>query len=182
MMNKEEIKYYNFENTTKWLNFAYFLREEYPFNRKDLENIKAGWGMIIIPRKGIEETIKAKLSDKKEAPLKTISMLYQIPFVYKDKPGVISKNVDLTFRYDKTYKYGEITKNIAECCYFIEKYSKKMNDFYILEDEFVFEFMSYYVINNQWGLGSETVSTFVTENLSFLKDDLRIEVLGGSDE
>ena len=65
---KEEIKYYNFENTVKWLNFAYFLRNEFPFNRKDLENIKTGWGMLIIPSKGIEETIKAKLGNKEEMP------------------------------------------------------------------------------------------------------------------
>lgn len=172
-MSKEETKYYNFENTMKWLNFAYFLRKEYPFNRNDLENIKAGWGMLIIPRKGIEETIEAKLSGKEEMPLKEISMLYQIPFVYKDKPGIISKNVDLTFRYDKTYKYGEINKSIAECCYFIQQHSKRMNDFFILDNEFVFEFMSYYVINNQWGLGSETISTFVTENLAFLEEDIK---------
>lgn len=171
----EETKYYNFENTMKWLNFAYFLRKEYPFNQKHLENIKAGWGMLIIPRNGIEETIEAKLAGKEEMPLRKISMLYQIPFTYEDKPGIISKNVDLTFRYDKTYKYGEINKNIAECCYFIEKYSKKMNDFYILDNEFVFDFMSYFVINNQWSLGNETVSTFVTENLSFLKEELEIK-------
>lgn len=170
---EEETKYYNFKDLMKWLNFAYFLRDEYPFKRKDLENIKAGWGMLIIPRKGIEETIEAKLSGNEEMPLKKISMLYQIPFTYNDKPGVISKNIDLTFRYDKTYKYGEINKNIAECCYFIQKYSKRMNDFYILDNEFVFEFMSYYVIDNQWGLGSETISTFVTEDLSCLKDEIK---------
>ncbi len=167
----EETKYYNFENTMKWLNFAYFLRDEYPFNRKDLENIRTGWGMIIIPKKGIEETIEAKLAGNDEMPLKEIVMLYQIPFTYNESLGVISKNVDLTFRYDKTYKYGEINKNIAQCCYFIQKYGKRMNDFYILDSEFVFDFMSYYVINNQWGLGNENVSTFVLENLSCLKGD-----------
>ncbi len=170
---KEETKYYNFENTVKWLNFAYFLRDEFPFKRKDLENIKTGWGMLIIPRKGIEETIKAKLGDNEEMPLREIVMLFQLPFTYKDSLGVISKNISLTFRYDKTYKYGEINKNIAECCYFIQKYSKQMNDFYILDNEFIFDFMSYYVINNQWGLGAETISTFVVEDLSCLKDDIK---------
>ena len=80
----EEIKYYNFENTIKWLNFAYFLRNEFPFNRKDLENIKTGWGMLIIPRKGILETIEAKLGNKEEMPLKEIVMLFQLPFTYND--------------------------------------------------------------------------------------------------
>ena len=48
-----------------------------------------------------------------------------------------------------------------------------MNDFYILDNEFIFDFMSYYVINNQWGLGAETISTFVVEDLSCLKDDIK---------
>lgn len=174
----EEKKYYNFNDTMKFLNFAYFLRKEYPFNRKDLENIKTNWGMLIIPRKGIEETIKCKLEGKEELPLKEIVMLYQIPYVYNNEPGIISKNISLTFRYDKEYKYGEINKSIAECCYFIEKYSKRMNDFYILDNEFLFEFMSYYVIDNQWGLGSEHISLSPEENLSCLSDDIKeIEII-----
>lgn len=172
---EEETKYYNFENTVKWLNFAYFLKDEFPFNEKDLENIKAGWGMLIIPKKGIEETIQAKLSGKEQMPLKEIVMLFQLPFTYKSRLGMISKNISLTFRYDKEYKYGEINKNIAECCYFIEKYSKNMNDFYILESESLFTFMSYYVINNQWGLGAEFISTFVIENLSCLQEDINMK-------
>lgn len=168
----KENKYYNFENTMKWLNFAYFLKEEFPFNRKDLENIKAGWGMLIIPSEGIEDTIEAKLGDKEKMPLNEIVMLFQLPFIYKDSLGIISKNISLTFRYDKEFLYGEINKNIAECCYFIDKYGKRMNDFYILDNEFLFDFMSYYVINNQWGLGSENISTFVVDNLSCLNNDI----------
>ena len=128
--------------------------------------------MLIIPSEGIEDTIEAKLGDKEKMPLNEIVMLFQLPFIYKDSLGIISKNISLTFRYDKEFLYGEINKNIAECCYFIDKYGKRMNDFYILDNEFLFDFMSYYVINNQWGLGSENISTFVVDNLSCLNNDI----------
>lgn len=171
----DDKKYYNFNDIMKFLNFAYFLKDEYPFNRNKPEDIITTWGTLIIPRQGIEDTIKARLAGEEKMPLNELTMLYQIPFVYEGKPGIINKNISLTFRYDKTYKYGDINKHIAECCYFIEKYSKRMNDFYILDNEFLFEFMSYYVIDNQWGLGSEHVSSSPTENLSCLADALKNE-------
>ena len=174
MSDNGEGKYYNFEEMIRWMNFAYFLRDEYPFNRKDLENIKVGWGMLVIPRKGIEDTIKAQLRGGNTVlPLTEIYMLFQLPFIYDNKPGVISKNISLTFRYDKEYKYGDINKNIGECCYFIDRWATKHNDFYVLDNEMLFEFISYYVINNQWGLGSESISTSPTENLEFLKEDVK---------
>ena len=174
MSDNGEGKYYNFEEMIRWMNFAYFLRDEYPFNRKDLENIKVGWGMLVIPRKGIEDTIKAQLRGGNTVlPLTEIHMLFQLPFIYDNKPGVISKNISLTFRYDKEYKYGDINKNIGECCYFIDRWATKHNDFYVLDNEMLFEFISYYVINNQWGLGSESISTSPTENLEFLKEDVK---------
>lgn len=177
-MNKEELKYYNFEEIMKFLNFAYFLRKEFPFNRKDLENIKCNWGMLLIPSKGIEEVIQNKISDVNDNnnQLKELVMMYQIPFEYKGKVGIINKNINLTFRYDKEYKYGDINKSIAECCYFIEKYSKRMNNFYILYPDYLFDFMSYFVINNQWGLGAEYVETSPMGNLKCLEDD--VETIG----
>ena len=172
----EEKKYYNFEDIMEWLNFEYFLRDKFPFKRGDYENIKAGWGMLIIPREGIEETVEIALNNinkpfekEQKYPLKEISMIYQIPFTYNDSLGIINKNISLTFRYDKEYKYGDINKNIAECCYAIIKYGKRMNDFYIIEGEYLFNFMSDYIINNQWGLGCENLTTFVTKDLSCLK-------------
>ncbi len=173
MSDFSEKKYYNFEEMIKWMNFAYFLRDKYPFNRKDLENIKVGWGMLVIPRKGIEDTIKAQLRGDEVLPLKEIHMLFQLPFVYNNDPGVINKNISLTFRYDKEYLHGDINKNIGECCYFIDKWATKHNDFYILDNEMLFEFMSYYVIDNQWALGKESVSNLPTENLGFLKEPIK---------
>lgn len=146
---EKELKYYGFSGIMKFLNFAYFLKEEFPFNQKDLENIKCNWGMLLIPRKGIEEVIQNKISGKEETPLKELVMMYQIPFEYKGNIGIINKNISLSFRYDKQFKYGDINKSIAECCYFIEKHSKVMNDFYILYSDYLFEFMSYFVVNNQ---------------------------------
>ena len=169
---KEEAKYYNFKDLTEWLNFAYFLRKEFPFNRGDLENIKCNWGMLIIPREGIEKTIQNKISDVEGCPLKELKMLYQLPFEYKGSVGVINKDITLTFRYDKTFKYGEINKSIYECCYFIKEYARRSNNFYILDNEFIFEFMSYFVINNQWGLGAEFVSTQPSETLEHLKKEV----------
>lgn len=174
----EDKKFYNFEDTMRGLNFAYFLRNEYPFCRGDLENIKAGWGMIIVPRKGIEETIEVALSGKdKPSPLSELVMMYQLPFEYNGGLGMISKNISLSFRYDKEFKYGEINKNIAECCYAIQKWGRRTNDFYIIEGDYLFDFMSYYVFDNQYGFGCEELTTFVTKDLSCLKDDIKEIVL-----
>lgn len=75
--------------------------------------------------------------------------------------GVIAKNVSLSFRYDKTYKYGDITKSIEEVCYAIIRNAKVTNDFYIMDDGYFGEFMSNFVMNNQWGLGADlTISSF----------------------
>lgn len=172
----KELKYYNHEEIMKFLNFAYFLRKEYPFNRNDLENIRCNWGMLLIPRKGIEKVIQNKISDKKDDnELKELVMMYQIPFEYKGKVGIINKNISLTFRYDKEFKYGDINKSLAECCYYIEKHSKVMNDFYILYPDYLSEFMSYFVINNQCGLGAECVETSPMENLKFLEEDIKMD-------
>lgn len=43
-METDELKFYNFEDYTKFLGFYYFLREEFPFSVKDYENIKCNWG------------------------------------------------------------------------------------------------------------------------------------------
>ena len=170
----EEVKYYNFEEMIKWLNFAYFLRKEYPFNRNDLTNIKCNWGMILIPKKGIDEVIQNKISDKEtKDQLKEIVMMYQLPYEYQGHIGIINKNISLTFRYDKEFKYGDINKSIAEVCYYIEKHAKETNDFYIIYSDFVFDFMSYYVINNQWGLGAEYIDNSPMENLGFLQDEMK---------
>ena len=157
MEEKEEV-YYSEKEIFDFLGIKYdFLNENndrYPFNRK-LEDIKFMWGYAVIPRYGIEKIIQNKISDKEYRDiLKKITMLVQIPFLYKERLGVIAVNVSLGFRYDKTYKYGDINKTIAEVCYAIEKYGTKTNDFYIIEGEWFGEFMSYFVINNQWGIGS----------------------------
>ena len=47
-----------------------------------------------------------------------------------------------------------------------------MNDFYILYSDYLFEFMSYFVINNQWGLGAEYVETSPVEDLKCLEDQM----------
>lgn len=51
-----------------------------------------------------------------------------------------------------------------------------MNDFYILYPDYLFDFMSYFVINNQWGLGAEYVETSPMGNLKCLEDD--VETIG----
>lgn len=170
----EEVKYYNFKEMIKWLNFAYFLRKEYPFYKNDLENVKCSWGMLLIPSKGIEEVIQNKISDKEtKDQLKEIVMIYQIPYEYKGDVGIINKNISLTFRYDKEFKYGNINKSIAEVCYFIEKHAKRLNDFYIIYPDYVHEFMSYFVINNQWGLGAEYIYNAPMQNLKCLEEDIK---------
>ena len=41
------------------------------------------------------------------------------------------------------------------------------NDFYILTDDSIFSFMSYYVIDNQWGIGRTTISHTPKEKYQF---------------
>lgn len=90
-------------------------------------------------------------------------MLYQIPFKVDDKDssdiGVINKNISLTFHYDKEWKYGDINKNIYETCFYILEYSEESNDFFIITDKFIQDFFSYYIVDNQWGLGAMYVSS-----------------------
>ena len=117
---------------------SYFENEnnkEYPYNR-NIEDIEFMYGYIVIPRYGIEKIVQNKISNIKEEVLDEITMLVQIPFINEGKIGVIAVNVSLSFRYDKQFKYGDINKSIAECCYFIEKHSKVMNDFYILYSDY----------------------------------------------
>lgn len=181
-MENEE-KYYNMQNIMKFLDIdREFEREnqkEYPFNRK-LEDIKFMWGYIVIPRYGIEKIIQNKISDKEYRDiLQKITMLINIPFSCKDSLGVIAVNVSLGFRYDKTYKYGDISKSIAEVCYAIEKYGTKTNDFYIIKDDCFQEFMSYFVINNQWGIGAmKTISSpeiRLNSNFNEIREDEKSE-------
>lgn len=164
----EEKKYYNLKGILDFLGFEYnFERAKtYPFtkNRKD---ITFSWGQILIPKTGIREVVQNKISDIDELPIKEIHMMYQVPFKVETKKGsdigVINQNISLTFRYDKTHKYGEINKSIYEVCYYILENSRVTNDFYIITDDALFTFFSFYIIDNQWGIGALEVSSPCTE-------------------
>lgn len=162
MTKEKKPEYKSFQKILTFLSFDYnFERKRcYPFN-KDPKDIVFSWGQIVIPKKGIYETVQNKISDIKEQPLSEITMLYQVPFIVdshgKDTRdfglGTVNQNISLTFRYDEEYKYGEVTKSIYEVCYFITQHAIETNDFFIIKD-YVQEFFSYYIIPNQWGLGS----------------------------
>jgi hypothetical protein len=152
----EEKKYYNHKEIMRFLGIDYKFKntKDYPFHR-NIEDITFMWPTVIIPRKGIEKVIQNKISDKEDIDiLKEIVMLVQIPFIHDNKVGTINTNVSLGFNYGKEYKYGDINKTLAEVCYFIERNGVKTNDFYIIQDDIVSEFMSYYVIDNQYGIGA----------------------------
>lgn len=87
--------------------------------------------------------VQNKISDIKEKPITEIKMMYQIPFTVdgRDGSGVINQNISLSFRYDKTYKYGDITKSIYECCFWILEHAIKTNDFYIISEGMVQDFL-----------------------------------------
>lgn len=159
----EEKKYYNLQGILDWLGFPHKFEDKkpYPFNRSR-DEVTFSWGQILIPKTGIHEIVQNKISDIKDMPIKEIKMMYQIPFKVDNKRGtdigVINQNISLTFRYDKTYKYGEVNKSIYEVCFFILENSTHTNDFYIITDDTLFTFFSYYIIDNQWGVGSLTVS------------------------
>ena len=172
-MSDKEVKYYSFQDILKFLSFDYEFDKKnnkiYPFNRGK-ENVHFSWGQIIIPKYGIWEMVNNKISDIKEELISEIKMIYNIPFYEnakeESKCGVISKNISLSFRYDKQYKYGDINKSIHEVCFWILEHAKRTNDFYIITDDMIQEFMSYYVINNQWGLGSLEVCSPCVEKMN----------------
>lgn len=162
----EEKKYYNLKGILDFLGFKYEFEQphpKYPFN-KGRDKITFSWGQILIPKKGILETVQNKISDIKELPIKEIVMMYQIPFIVDRGAGdfgigTINQDISLTFRYDKEWKYGDINKSIYECCFYIIEHATVTNDFYIIADDDLFWFFSYYIIDNQWGLGRTTVIT-----------------------
>ena len=162
-----EEKYYSFQKILKFLNFDYEFEKgnrKYPFNRGK-EEVTFSWGQILIPKYGIREIVQNKVSDIKETPITELRMMYQIPFLVDGKVGVINKNISLSFRYDKQYKYGDITKSIYECCFWILEHSTRTNDFYIITDDLVQMFFTHYIIDNQWGLGSLEVCSTPQEKI-----------------
>lgn len=168
-------KYYCFNEILKFIDIPYdFERaKEYPFT-EGVNNVSFSWGQIIIPKQGIRETILSKLGDTKDCPLKKITMLYQVPFKVEEKHsgdiGIINQNISLSFRYDKEWKYGDINKNIYETCFYILDHAKESNDFFIITDEWIQDFFSYYIIDNQYGLGAKYISSPCVEKLELNSD------------
>ena len=163
---EEERKWYSFKDILKFLSFDYKFEHDkrYPFNW-GRDKVNFSWGQVLIPKFGIREMVQNKISDIKEKPITEIKMMYQIPFTVdgREGSGVINQNISLSFRYDKTYKYGDITKSIYECCFWILEHATKTNDFYIISEGMVQDFFSYCVIKNQWGLGSLKVCSAPSE-------------------
>lgn len=161
----EELKYYNFKEILRFIGFDYqFERDhpQYPFT-KGKDNVVFSWGQVLIPKYGIEKMVQNKISDIKDRPIEEIKMMYQIPFLVDGKVGLINQDISLSFRYNKQFKYGDITKSIYECCFWILEHATRTNDFYIIKDDLVQEFFSYCVIDNQWGLGSMVVCSSCNE-------------------
>src|SRR5574344_1530196 len=135
----DEKKYYGFQDILKFLSFEYEFDKPnryYPFNR-GRENVMFSWGQVLIPKDGIMEMVQNKISGIKEYPLTAIKMMYQVPFIENNKCGVINQNISLGFRYDKTYKYGDINKSIYEVCFWILEHAIRTNDFYIITDDMI---------------------------------------------
>lgn len=156
-----EIKFYSFQEILDFIGIEFEFNQphrKYPFNRGE-DNVEFSWGQVLIPKYGIKETVQNKISDIKNTPINEIKMIYQIPFVENNNTGLINQDISLSFRYDKEYKYGTINKSIYECCFWILTHASMTNDFYIITDEMVQEFFSYYVINNQWGIGRMQISS-----------------------
>lgn len=167
------------KNTAKILDFLgiryQFEKEgkkEYPF-WKGIENVQFFTPYITIPQRGIEQVVLNKLSDKQDLEkrkneIEKIEMLVHIPYLIKNEEQVsnLVVNLSLGFRYDKEWKYGDIRKNKAEVCYAIMKYGKRTNDFYLIDNENFHSFMSYYVMNNQWGIGAMINVENLKENIN----------------
>lgn len=163
----EDNKYYSFKDILRFLSFDYEFEKknkEYPFH-KGKENVTFSWGEILIPKNGILKMVQNKISDINENPISEIHMIYNIPFVVEGSVGSICKDISLTFRYDKQYKYGDISKSIHECCFWILEHAIRTNDFYIIKDDMVQEFFSSCIIPNQWGLGRMVVCSSPNEKI-----------------
>ena len=178
-----EYKYYNTAEILDFLGLALKFEsdsyKDYPFE-ENLKDMIFGYGYITIPKEGIEKVVQNKISNKEyNNILDEIKMLVHIPFYCKrtENFGNIIVNLTIGFRYDKQYKYGDITKSLPEVCYAIEKWGKKTNDFYIIDEDYINEFMSNYVMDNQWGIGATriTSSPQVTVNEKFEKISLEGE-------
>lgn len=162
----EEYNFFSMEQILDFLGIKYDFEnkenKKYPFDDKP-SNIIFSWGYITVERKGIEEEIQNKISSKGEyiSKLKEIKMLYHIPFYNQrtKNTGTIIQNISLTFRYDKTYRYGDINKSLPEVCYAIERMGTKTNDFYVIGEDNIHFFISNYIMNNQWGLGTTLVES-----------------------
>lgn len=162
----EEYNFFNMAQILEFLGIKYRFEKkgnkEYPFCSKP-SDIIFGWGYITVERKGIEKEIQNKISSNGEyvSELKEIKMLYHIPFYNKEtkNTGTIIQNISLTFNYDKTYKYGNINKSLPEVCYAIERMGNKTNDFYVIGVDNIHFFMSNYIMNNQWGIGTTLVES-----------------------
>ena len=177
----EDYKFYNTVEILDFLGIKYDFEnnegKQYPFKDKP-SDIIFNYGYITIPRAGIEKIIQNKISDKDyHNILDEIKMLVHIPFYCKrtKNTGTIIVNVTVGFRYDKEYKYGDVNKSLPELCYVIEKYGRKTNDFYIINDDNINYFMSNYVMETQWGIGAMEVVTspqvIVDDNFKEVRDD-----------
>ena len=162
----EEYNFFNMEQILGFLGIKHDFEnkenKEYPFYDKP-SDIIFSWGYITVERKGIEKEIQNKISSNGEyvSELKEIRMLYHIPFYNKrtKNTGTIIQNISLTYRYDKTYKYGDINKSLPEVCYAIERMGNKTNDFYVIGEDNIHFFISNYIMNNQWGIGTTLVES-----------------------
>ena len=181
----EDYKFYNTVEILDFLGIKYDFEnnegKQYPFKDKP-SDIGFNYGYITIPRAGIEKIIQNKISDKDyHNILDEIKMLVHIPFYCKrtKNTGTIIVNVTVGFRYDKEYKYGDVNKSLPELCYAIEKYGRKTNDFYIINDNNINYFMSNYVMGTQWGIGAMEVVTspqvIVDDNFKEIRDDEMFE-------
>lgn len=184
----EERTYYVLDDILDWLGFEDKFKRgkhEYPFNQGK-ENVQFSWGQVLIPKDGIRETVQNKISDIKELPISEIHMMYQIPFKAVNRrdlsegikdwgkdisTGTINQDIDLTFRYDKQFKYGDITKSIYEVCFYILSVAKETNNFFIIGCDDIFTFMSYYVMPNQWGIGATHIESAPEQNYGRDKAD-----------
>lgn len=163
---EEEYKFYDTAKILDFLGIKYDFEDKdnkkYPFSEK-LGDIIFNWGYITVERKSIEKEIQNKIFSNGEyrSDLEEIKMLYHIPFYNKrtENTGTIIVNLSLTFRYDKTYKYGDINKSLPEVCYAIQQYGIKTNDFFVIGEDNIHYFISNYIMNNQYGIGSTIIET-----------------------
>ena len=95
-----------------------------------------------------------------------LELLIQFHYKYKDRVGVFSVPTTIEWRYDKTYKYGDITKDKVQFMYEFLNKGKRMNGWLYIDSDESITFIREFVMKNQYGRGGPHMMSNIMESLN----------------